>query len=260
VKIAVCMKQVPSSEARITIAADGKTIDRSDVEMVVNPYDEFAVEEALRIKDAQGEGEVIVVAVGDQSAQTEMRKCLAMGADRGVIVQEAAYQGGDALGTARILADVIRGLEVDLVLCGKLSIDVEGDATGPALAEFLDWPHVALVTQIEWPEPRKARVVREIEGGKEIVSVGLPAVLTAEKGLNEPRYASLKGIMAAKRKQIDVVTPDVSADDVAAQAAGAEIIALEPPPERAAGKKFEGEVEEIVPQVVELLKNEAKVL
>ncbi|MFH1144904.1 MAG: electron transfer flavoprotein subunit beta/FixA family protein, partial [Candidatus Eisenbacteria bacterium] len=209
-KIAVCMKQVPSSEARIVIGPSGTAIDSTDVEMVINPYDEYAVEEALRIRDARGAGEVIIVTVGSEKAQTEIRKCLAMGADRGVIVQDAAYLGGDGLATARILADVIGDLQPDLVLCGKLSIDVENDLVGVALAEHLDWPHVSLVNKIEWGEGGRAKVHREIEGGTEVVALTLPAVLTTEKGLNEPRYASLKGIMAAKRKPIEAVVPKIS--------------------------------------------------
>jgi electron transfer flavoprotein beta subunit len=259
VKIAVCIKQVPSSEARIVIAADGRSIDPTDVEMVLNPYDEYALEEALRIKEAKG-GEVIVVTIGPEKAKEALRTCLAMGADRGVIVNDPSYHGGDALGTARSLADVVRGLEPDLVWCGKLSIDVEGDATPIALAEYLGWAHVALVTRLEWIDDRNARAQREVEGGREIVAIELPAVLSAEKGLNEPRYPSLKGIMAAKRKPIDEMKPGVPAEQVGSAARGAEIMAMAPPPERSGGRKFTGEVAEVVPQVVALLKTEAKVL
>lgn len=254
-KIMVCMKQVPSSEARITVGGDGKSIDPTDVEMVVNPYDEYALEEALRIKEARGEGEVIVLSVGPEKAKEAIRSCLAMGADRGIIVKDDAYLGGDGLGIARILADVIGTQEPALVLCGKLSIDVESDCVGVAVAEFLGWPHVTLVNKLEWPEPNTAKAQREIEGGREVVEVVLPAVITTEKGLNEPRYASLKGIMQAKRKPIEEVTPSVDVP-----AAGVEIISMAPPPERGGGQKFEGEPEEIVPKVVTLLKTEAKVL
>jgi electron transfer flavoprotein beta subunit len=260
VKIAVCVKQVPSSEARIRAVAGQTAVDVKDIEMVVNPYDEYAVEEALRIKEARGAGEVIIVTVGPESAQAEMRKCFAMGADRGVIVQDPACQGGDGLATARLLAGVVRELQPDLVLCGKLSIDVESDIVGVAIAELLGWPHVALVTKIESTAQGTLQATREIEGGREIVEVTLPAVLTAEKGLNEPRYASLKGIMAAKRKPIEIAQPAVEAALVGPQAAGVRVVSMSPPPERTGGRKFEGEVDEIVPKVVELLRNEAKVL
>jgi electron transfer flavoprotein beta subunit len=259
VKIVVCVKQVPSSEARIAVAPDGVSIKTEELEMVVNPYDEYALEEALQIKEAKG-GEVTVVTVGPEKAKEALRTCLAMGADRGLIVQDPSYHGGDGLGIARILGDVIRGLEPDLVLCGKLSIDVESDSVGIALAETLGWPHVSMATKIEWTDDAHLRVHREIEGGREVVDVALPALLTAEKGLNEPRYPSLKGIMAAKRKPIDEVTPQVSADEVGPAGAGVQIVSLAPPPERGGGRKFEGDPEEVVPQVVELLKNEAKCL
>ena len=122
--ILVCMKQVPSSEARVVVAADGVSIDPTDVEMVVNPYDEYAAEEALQIKEARGGGEVIIVSVGPEKSKEAIRSCLAMGADRGIIVIDESYHGGDGLSTARTLADVIKGLEPDLVLCGKIGIDL----------------------------------------------------------------------------------------------------------------------------------------
>ncbi len=258
-RIVVCVKQVASSEARINIAAGGASIDPTDVEMVVNPYDEYALEEALRIKEAKG-GEVVVVTVGPEKAKEAVRTCLAMGADRGLIVLNPDYLGGDALGTARILADVIRGLQPDLILCGKLSIDVESDAVAVALAELLDWPHVSMVTKLEWTGERALKAYREVEGGQEVVAVSLPALLTAEKGLNEPRYASLKGIMAAKRKTIEEVTPSVPAAEVGRAAQGVTVVAMAPPPARTGGRKFEGDPAEIVPKVVALLKTEAKVI
>ncbi len=259
-KIVVCMKQVPSSEARVVVAADGKSIDPTDLEMVVNPYDEYAVEEALKIKETKGEGEVIVLTVGPEKAKEAIRSCLAMGADKGIIVKDEAYLGGDGIGVARILADVIKGLDADLVLCGKLSIDVEHNSVAVGVAEMLGWPHASLVDAIEWVDDRKLKVHRSIEGGKETLAVELPAVVTAEKGLNEPRYASLKGIMQAKRKPIDEVTPSIAAAEVGPQAAGTEIVSMAPPPERSGGQVFDGEPEETVPKVVALLKSEAKVL
>ncbi|MBM3317470.1 MAG: electron transfer flavoprotein subunit beta/FixA family protein [Candidatus Eisenbacteria bacterium] len=259
-KIAVCVKQVPSSEARVQLAADGKSVALADAEMVVNPYDEFAVEEALRIKEARGGGEVIVVSVGPESAQAEVRKCLAMGADRGIVVQDPALLGGDGLSTARILAAVLAELQPDLVLCGKLTIDVESDLVAVGLAELLGLPHAALVTHIEWTGERTLRARREIEGGREVVELGLPALISVEKGINEPRYASLKGIMAAKRKPIEVARPDLPAERVGPGAAGVRVVAVAPPPERTGGRKFAGEAEVIVSQVVELLRSEAKVL
>jgi electron transfer flavoprotein beta subunit len=260
VKIVVCMKQVPSSEARITIAGDGLSIERDDLEMVVNPYDEYALEEALRIKEAKGEGEVVVLTLGPEKSKEAIRSCLAMGADRGVIIQEEAYQGGDGLAVGRALADVIQGIAPDLVLCGKLSIDVEHDSTAIAVAEYLGWPHVSLIHQLEWSADGRGRATRDIEGGQEIIDFSLPAVLTAEKGLNEPRYAPLKGIMAAKRKPIEEVTPSMGAEEVGAAASGIKILKMDPPPQRAGGKRLEGEPGDVANQLADLLKNEAKII
>jgi electron transfer flavoprotein beta subunit len=260
VKIVVCMKQVPSSEARIALAPDGVSINTADVEMAINPYDEYAVEEALQIVEARGEGEVIILTIGPDKAIESIRKCLAMGATRGILVKDEAYLGGDCLGNARIMADIIKGIAPDLVLTGKLSIDIENDGTGVALAEYLGWPHVTFVHKLEWTDNNTAKAIRNIEGGAEVVEVGMPAVMTAEKGLNEPRYPKLKGVMQAKRKPLDEVTPSMAASEVGAAAAKVTVVSLSPPPDRAGGQKFEGEVSEIVPKVVELLKSEAKVL
>jgi len=260
VKIVVCMKQVPSSEARIALASDGVSINTTDVEMAINPYDEYAVEEALQIKEARGEGEVVILSIGPEKTVESIRKCMAMGADRGILVKDEAYLGGDALGTARILADIIKGEAPDLVMCGKLSIDLESDGTAIALAEYLDWAHVSMVQKIEWEDNTTAKCLRSIEGGVELVQVTLPAVLSAEKGLNEPRYPKLKGVMQAKRKPLAETTPSIASEEVNTEAALIKIVSLAPPPDRAGGQKFEGEVSEIVPKVVELLKTEAKVL
>ncbi len=258
-KIVVCMKQVPSSEARIALASDGVSINTADVEMAINPYDEYAVEEALKIKEARGEGEVIILSIGPEKTIEAIRKCMAMGADRGILVKDESYLGGDGLGTARILADLIKGEAPDLVLCGKLSIDLENDITSIALAELLDWPHVSMVHKLDWESDTVARCLRGIEGGDELVEVTMPAVLSAEKGLNEPRYPKLKGVMQAKRKPLAEVTPSMSAGEVNGDAALIKVVSLAPPPDRAGGQKFEGEVGEIVPKVVELLQTEAKV-
>lgn len=258
-KIVVCMKQVPSSEARIALAPDGVSINTADVEMEINPYDEYAVEEALQIVETRGEGEVIILTIGPDKAIESIRKCLAMGADRAILVKDEAYHGGDCLGNAKIMADIIKGIEPDLVLTGKLSIDVENDGTGVAMAEYLGWPHVTFVRKLEWTDNNTAKAIRNIEGGAELVEVTMPAVLTAEKGLNEPRYPKLKGVMQAKRKPLDEVTPSMAAAEVGAAAAKVTVVSLSPPPARAGGQKFEGEISEIIPKVVELLKSEAKV-
>jgi electron transfer flavoprotein beta subunit len=262
VKIVVCIKQVPSSEAKITVSSDGKSVETGDQEMIVGPYDEYAIEEALKTKEEKG-GETIALTVGSESAEAALRTCLNLGVDRAMIVKEPSLLGGDALGVAKILAAVLKPMEPDMILLGKLSIDEENSSIGPALAEHLGLPHVAVVSKIEWIDDKKIKVQRDIEGAAEILEVTLPAVLTANKGLNEPRYASLRNIMVAKKKPIEAV--DVSGlglDDSQVGAAGRKtsVVSLEPPPPRAGGKKFEGEAQEVVPQVVKLLQEEAKAL
>ncbi len=258
-KIAVLVKQVPSSEARIRIAPDGRSVDPAEVQFVVNPYDENALEAGLQLKEKFG-GEVIVVSAGPVKAEEALRTCLALGADRAVLVRDEALLASDSLGTARALAAACKRLEADLILCGKVAIDLEDSAVGVQVAEILDLPHVSVVSKLEPAAENRFIVHREIEGGAEVIEVDLPAVLTANKGLNEPRYASLKGIMAAKKKPLE--TLDLAALGLAGAAAGAgtSLAGLEYPPPRAAGKILQGETAETVPQLVSLLKNEAKVL
>ena len=261
-KLAVLIKQVPSSEARVKVAGDGKSIDPSDVEMIVNPYDEYAMEAALQLKEKHG-GEVVAVAMGGDKVDEALRTCLALGADRAIALKDAAFQGSDAMATARILAAAVKTLEPDLVLCGKVSIDLENSATGIAVAELLDMPHVSVVSELEVPDEKTAIAKREIEGGMETLEVQLPAVLTANKGLNEPRYASLKGIMMAKKKPLesmDAAALGIDPSTVGAAASNVAVTAMEPPAERSGGQVFQGDVAEVVPKVVKLLKEEAKVL
>ncbi|MCA9726512.1 MAG: electron transfer flavoprotein subunit beta/FixA family protein [Candidatus Eisenbacteria bacterium] len=260
-KIAVLIKQVPSSEARIRVAG-GASVELADVELIVNPYDEYAMEAALQIKEKVG-GEIAVFCMGGEKAEEALRTCLALGADRAVILRDPAFAGSDVSGIARILTAALRPFSPDLVLCGKLSIDSENSAVGIMVAELLDMAHASVVTQLELEGESKVRVKREIEGGLEELEIELPAVLTANKGLNEPRYASLKGIMMAKKKPMEVL--DSSALSLAADAAGSgaskvEITAMEPPAERSAGRVLQGEPAEMVGQLLQYLKDEAKVL
>jgi len=250
VKIAVCIKRVPDTEARIKIGADGKSIDESGVKFVLNPYDEFAVEEALRLKEKAGAGEVVVVALGGDAAQETIRTALAMGADRGVLLKVDAMPP-DPVPVARALADELRAGQFDLVLCGKLAVDDGSHATGLMIAEFLGIPSVGAVSVLTIGDG-KGTAEREIEGGVEVVEFALPAVVTAEKGLNEPRYPALKGIMAAKKKPLEVKA-------TALAAAGFDVIELAYPPERKGGR-IVGEGAEAVPALIEALRTEAKVL
>ncbi len=249
-KIAVCIKRVPDSETRVKIAADGKSLDEAGVKFVLNPYDEFAVEEALRQKEQAGAGEVVVIALGPAAAQETIRTALAMGADRGVLLQ-ADRIPADSLEVAKTLAAELKDAGFDLILFGKVAIDDYNHQVGPLVAQLLDLPCVTTVAHLEMAGGR-GTAEREIEGGVEVVEFPLPAVLTAEKGLNEPRYPALKGIMAAKKKPLEVKPTSLGAGGLA-------VLAMTLPPERKEGR-IVGEGAAAVPELVRLLREEAKVL
>jgi len=243
-KIAVCIKRVPDSETRVKIASNGKSLDEAGVKFVLNPYDEFAVEEGLR------RGEVTVVCLGPAAAQETIRTALAMGADRGVLLQTDAAPA-DGFVTAQALAAELQPGGWDLILFGKMAIDDYNQQVGPMVAELLGLPCVTAVAHLEI-DGQKGVAEREIEGGIEVVEFPLPAVITADKGLNEPRYPALKGIMAAKKKPLEVKPVQLGAGTI-------EVVALTPPPERKEGK-IVGEGPGAVPELVRLLREEAKVL
>ena len=249
-KIAVCIKRVPDSETRVKIAADGKSLDEAGVKFVMNPYDEFAVEEALQRKEKAGSGEVAVICLGPAAAQETIRTALAMGADRGVLLQ-ADKIPADPFEAARLIAGELKAASWDLILFGRMAIDDYNHQVGPLVAELLGMPCVTAVSHLDI-DGAKGVAEREIEGGIEVVDFPLPAVLTADKGLNEPRYPALKGIMAAKKKPLEVkpVQPGTGTLEVAA---------LLPPPERKEGK-IVGEGAAAVGELVRLLREEAKVL
>src|SRR5216110_692095 len=251
-KIAVCIKRVPDSETRVKIAADGLNLDEASVKFVVNPYDEFAVEEALRRKEKAGSGEVAVYCLGPAAAQETIRTALAMGADRGVLLQ-AERIPVDPFETAKLIAAELKGTNWDLILFGRMAIDDYNHQIGTLVAELLGLPCVTAVSHLDI-EGTKGVAEREIEGGIEVVDFPLPAVLTTDKGLNEPRYPALKGIMAAKKKPLEV-KPVKSGPGGGAL----EVVALTPPPERKAGK-IVGEGAGAVGELVRLLREEAKVL
>jgi electron transfer flavoprotein beta subunit len=249
-KIAVCIKRVPDTESRIKPAADGKSLDEAGVKFILNPYDEFAVEEALQRKEKAGSGEVVVIALGAAAAQETIRTALAMGADRGVLLQTDGIPA-DGLEVAKALAAELRSGGFDLILFGKVAIDGANHQVGPMVGELLDLPCVTAVAHLTI-EGTVGEAEREIEGGIEVVTFQLPAVLTADKGLNEPRYPALKGIMAAKKKPLEV-------KPVSLGAGGLELLAMALPSERAAGR-IVGEGAAAVPELVRLLREEAKVL
>lgn len=251
-KIAVCIKRVADSETRVKIAADGKSLDEAGVKFILNPYDEFAVEEALKRKEAAGSGEVVAIAVGTAASQETIRTALAMGVDRGVLLQVGGG-AADPLAVARALAAELKGGGYDLILFGKMAIDDYHQAVGPMVAELLDLPCVTAVAKLEI-SGTSGTAEREIEGGVEVVTFPLPAVLTADKGLNDPRYPALKGIMAAKKKPLEV-----KPTQLAGGAGTLEVQGMSLPPERKEGK-IVGEGAAAVPELVRLLREEAKVL
>ena len=197
----VAIAYVPDTESRIKVAADGKSLDESDVKWIVSPYDEFALEEAIRTKEAAGSGTVTVVNVGPERGKTGLRECLARGADDAVWVDTGDSRYLDALATAKAIAAVARGGSFDFLWFGQKGVGYDESLVGPMVAELLDLPHVGSVVKLE-VAPGKVTAHREIEGAHEVVESPLPVALTAQKGLNDPRYASLKGIMGAKKKPI----------------------------------------------------------
>jgi electron transfer flavoprotein beta subunit len=258
----VCLKEVPDTETRIEVR-DGAVVEEG-VQYVVNPYDEYALEEALKWQEQFG-GKVTLVSLGPERARESILKGLAMGADEVYHLADEAFLGGDAYATARALAAAIQKLgDYDVIFCGKQAVDQDNAAVGVMLAEMLDLPHVGVVSSFEIAEDgRLARAERDIEGGKEVVEMALPAVMTAQKGLNEPRYPSFRGIRQARRKPFTLwSTADVGLDAGQVGAAGAklEIVEVLPPPERPAGRIVEGEPPEAAKEVVRLLREEAKVI
>jgi len=247
VKIVVCVKRVPDTETRIRIGPDGRSIDPSGVKYVLSPYDEFALEAALRTREAAGEGEVVALSLGDASSGESLRSALAMGADRAVLLEGEVT--ADGLATAQALAAAVESEAADLVLLGIRAADDDQQQVGPMLGTLLRRPCITGVREFSL-EAGQVVAVREVDGGSETVEAPLPAVLSITKGAFEPRYASLKGIMAAKRKPMDT----------AAGAAGAsrlEVMSLELPPPRPAGRVV-GEGPEAVKELVRLLRDEAK--
>jgi electron transfer flavoprotein beta subunit len=247
--ILVCVKRVPDSEGRIGVAGDGTSVDTQGVKFVLNPYDEFAVEEALKLKEAAGTGSVTVMTLGGDESKETLRTALAMGADQAVLLK--GKPSSDGLGTAEKLAEGIRGREFDLVLFGKQAIDDDNLQVPAMVAELLELPCATVVIELK-VDGRKLTAEREIEGGHEIVEFDLPGVVAAQKGLNEPRYASLKGIMAAKKKPLEEI-------EVGDAESRLEILQVMNPPQRSAGE-IVGEGADAVPELVRKLREEAKVL
>ncbi len=245
----VCIKRVPDSEARVRVSADGRGIDPSGTKYVLNPYDEIALEAALQLKEEAGDGTVTAITVGSDDAKETLRSALAMGADDGVLLRSEGSI--DGLTVARALADEVSGRQYDLLLFGKQAIDDDNMQVPAMVAQMLGLPCATVVVDLEIHDG-VATAKREIEGGHEIVEFDLPGVVAAQKGLKEPRYPSLKGIMAAKRKPLEE-------RDIELRAPKIELLELTKPPARPE-PQIVGEGPEAVPELVRRLREEAKVL
>ena len=259
-EIVVLLKQVPATESLIEISDDGLSIKTDDIKWVINPYDEFAVEEALRIKEAHG-GSVTILSVGSEKTVEAIRTALAMGADKGMLINDPDRAGYDGLITARVLAAALKEVPFDLIIAGQRAVDDDNFQVGPATAEFLSIPHISMVIKQEITDS-KIRCHRTVEGGTVILEAPLPVLFTTKRGLNEPRYASLPGIMKAKKKPMDIKSiTDIGLDASQIGEPLTRIVAMKPPPQRKGGIMIAGDsAQEKAAELVRLLREEAKVL
>jgi len=256
--IAVLIKRVPDTETRIQIK-EGRVVTEG-ISWVISPYDEYAIEEALRLIEKYT-GKVTLVCLGPEDAKETIRKGLALGADEAVHLNDPAFQNGDASTTSKILAAALKKLQYDLILAGKQAVDEDNSQVGIRVAELLDLPHVNAVIKLELSEDKKsARCTREVDGDRDLMETSLPAIITAQQGLNEPRYSSLKGIMGAKKKPItDWKASDLGLDP-GTLGAKIELVTVEPPPARPPGKIIPGDAATASKELARLLHEEAKVI
>ncbi|RAL27108.1 electron transfer flavoprotein subunit beta/FixA family protein [Thermoflavimicrobium daqui] len=257
--ILVCLKQTFDTEEKITI--ENGRINEEEAEFVINPYDEYAVEEAIRLKEKFG-GEVTVITIGPERAEQALRTAMAMGADKGVIVDiEELEEQVDEHTIAQILAATIQeeDLDYDIILCGYMAVDDGSAQVGPRLAELLHIPHISTITKLHI-DGDQVTVDKDVEGDLEVIESTLPILVTAQQGLNDPRYPSLPGIMKAKKKplsRLEVDDLDLDEDEIAAKTETLEVFL---PPKKQAGKVLQGELPKQVEELVQLLRNEAKVI
>jgi electron transfer flavoprotein beta subunit len=249
VKILVPVKRVPDPATTIRVMPDGSGIATDNVKWVINPFDEIAIEEALRIKEKQGSGEVVLISLGQTNWQEQLRTGLAMGADRAILVKTDARL--DPLAIARVIAKVAQNEKPELIIIGKQAIDDDSNQVGQMIAEMLGWPQATFASKIELAGD-KCSVVREVDGGLETIAFPLPAVITTDLRLNEPRYASLPGIMKARKKPLNEIAIDSLGVDLTPKL---KVKTLAAPAKRQAGRKL-GSVQELVAA----LHTEAKVI
>lgn len=258
-KLMVCLKVVPDTASRLKVAEDGRQIATNDLTWIISPYDEFAIEEALKLREKSG-GEVILLSLGPDRVAAGLRSGLAMGADSAHQIWDSGFENLDGAGRAKVLAAAIRHLGgADLVLCGHQGVGEDDSQTAGHLAAALDLPLVSMAVRLEI-EAGAAVVEREVEGGIEVWDAALPAVITTQKGLNTPRYAGLKGIMAAKKKPMGVLNASTLGLTDAALTPGTERRAIAPPAERPAVRLIQGEAAVQAKELIRLLHEEAKVI
>ena len=255
----VCVAQVPDTEARIKIAADGRHIDEAGLKFIVSPYDEFALEAAIRLKEAGG-GDVTVISFGPDRVQQALRECLARGATKAIHVKGDAGSA-DSLGIAKVLAAAVKTAPHHIVFFGKQGVGTDNSLVGPMVAELLGYPQVNVVTALEVADG-KLTAHREIEGAEEIIEAPLPAVITAQKGMNEPRYASLKGIMAAKKIAIESKSvADLGLQESEIYNQRVTVVSLQSPPEKSGGRKIDGsDPASAAKEILKYIREEAKAL
>jgi electron transfer flavoprotein beta subunit len=255
--IYVLMKRTFDTEEKITIA--GGKINEDGAEFIINPYDEYAVEEAIQVRDAHG-GEVTVISVGGEESEKQLRTALAMGADKAVLINiEDDIENGDQFTTSKLIAEYLKEKGADLILAGNVAIDGGSGQVGPRVAELLNIPYVTTITKLTI-DGENVTIVRDVEGDSEVIETSLPLLVTAQQGLNEPRYPSLPGIMKAKKKPLDELELDdldLEEDDVEAKTKTIEIYL---PAQKEAGRILNGDLEEQVKELVQLLHTEAKVV
>lgn len=250
-KVLVTVKRVPDPETTIRVKSDGSGIETDNIKYVINPFDEIALEEALRIKEKLGSGEVVLVSIGASVVTEQLRTGLAMGADRAILV--GCDQDLDSLAIARVLAKIVEEESPQLVLMGKQAIDDDANQAGQMLAALLGWSQATFASEVVLSDDQQSvKVTREVDGGLETIGFALPGVITSDLRLNEPRYASLPGIMKARKKEIkEIAAADLGADITPRLT----INSLEPPTQKEAGKKVE-----TVEELIGLLHDEAKVI
>jgi len=248
-KILVGIKRVVDANVKVRAKSDGSGMDLTNAKMAMNPFCEIAVEQAIRIKESESDVEIISVSVGPKICQEQIRTALALGADRGILVE--TDNEVSPLPVAKILREIVLKEQIDLVILGKLSIDTDNNQVGQMLAALLDYPQGTFACKTELQDG-KIEVSREIDGGEQTLLLNLPAIVTTDLRLNEPRYASLPNIMKAKKKPIEIVTPEELNVDISS---GLQMINVSPPEERLAGVKVES-----VAELVDKLRNEAKVI